>query len=793
MAGPDSWGYMNLLEEVRGKLSKNVKLEAKQGNVKNSQSMGAIEAPIGCFQEKGRTYKFDLEKRYGMKSTADAPIWRWVTRNLTSATSTCRPRADGGASHQADCGVTYNGEILPCAETALFKETTSHAWQIAAWALEREGESSFVMGVWIGKHTEGDATCSWHQQEAGPAPRNDAKLRKAAAALPWGARSAEPREPRPRMQRPVPAIVLAAAEQTAKQAEAEAVAAPGGINSSGRQSRGRNQQLGAETRDALNRRVEAISLDDPIDCSALGCADVAAYVAASGLGAAVGLKGMREALEVLARYGARRDTPGSESGKFKMIEARWGPQMRGGACKWRYVAQEFKWMEQRGDVFAASFSAQTSRPVDFVGIKEGNHGALIADCVKAYYQADETEMVCVEPPAEYLAILAELGRPTDIAWALEKMLPGQRVAGAGWVDKAAESLTRKRRYSHLKRDMLRLMSGGVMLRPNVKRIEDLIYVMGTGKAKPAKVPSSAEEGPTWSPELGEIETAKYRSGVGISRFISPDRANVRRGVQLLVVGYLKGAKTSGVLLKKPVVGMPGEVKLQVHACADFATRPGVQTASSGEAVSCVATSMVMGGKLIKNALEWLGCKVTWGLSTDSRAAKAMINRDGLDLADIADCSAMEQHEELEACSVTTTTSRARQSLLATLLAQGAIVGSATNCELDIYEKKQTTSLVGSAFRVRRERAGDRDAVRAGGIHDLAWRADGVAQVRGPTRKKSSEMREMVQVKGEGNQVQATDDIKRKKKDGGPTTAEKMSQAPCTCKWMNESPRFVALP
>eukprot|EP00959_Pyramimonas_sp_CCMP1952_P259393 5423234-Pyramimonas_sp.AAC.1 len=77
------------------------------------------------------------------------------------------------------------------------------------------------------------------------------------------------------------------------------------------------------------------------------------YVAVSGLEPAVELKGMREALEVPAHYGVHRDIPRSESGEFKKIRARWEPQMRGGVCKWRYVAQEFKWTEQRDDVFAA--------------------------------------------------------------------------------------------------------------------------------------------------------------------------------------------------------------------------------------------------------------------------------------------------------------------------------------------------------------------------------------------------------------------------------------------------------
>ena len=60
-------------------------------------------------------------------------------------------------------------------------------------------------------------------------------------------------------------------------------------------------------------------------------------------------------------------------------------------------------------------------------------------------------------------------------------------------DLKATDVVRQGRYSHLKRDRLRLMSGDVMLRPNVKHIEDLIYVLGMEKAKLAKSSSSTEE------------------------------------------------------------------------------------------------------------------------------------------------------------------------------------------------------------------------------------------------------------------------------------------------------------
>lgn len=122
------------------------------------------------------------------------------------------------------------------------------------------------------------------------------------------------------------------------------------------------------------------------------------------------------------------------------MRARWGPQKRGSEGKWRYVAQEFKWMENRDDVFAASSTAQMSRMIDFVSMKEEAHGTFVTDCVKAYYQADQLEAVCVRPPIEYLRLLEKLGENSDVMWTLHRVLRGQRIASAGRVTTARKSL-----------------------------------------------------------------------------------------------------------------------------------------------------------------------------------------------------------------------------------------------------------------------------------------------------------------------------------------------------------------
>ena len=79
------------------------------------------------------------------------------------------------------------------------------------------------------------------------------------------------------------------------------------------------------------------------------------------------------------------------------------------------MAQEFKWQEVRDDCFAASSTSQTSGTIDVLAVKEG-YATFGADCVKAYYQAEQTEKVCVRPPAEYLEMLARMGQDTDVVW-----------------------------------------------------------------------------------------------------------------------------------------------------------------------------------------------------------------------------------------------------------------------------------------------------------------------------------------------------------------------------------------
>ena len=54
-----------------------------EGSLKDSASMGAVEATIRWFQVKARTLRFDLERRYGKMATPDHILWPWLVRHAS--------------------------------------------------------------------------------------------------------------------------------------------------------------------------------------------------------------------------------------------------------------------------------------------------------------------------------------------------------------------------------------------------------------------------------------------------------------------------------------------------------------------------------------------------------------------------------------------------------------------------------------------------------------------------------------------------------------------------------------
>ena len=116
--------------------------------------------------------------------------------------------------------------------------------------------------------------------------------------------------------------------------------------------------------------------------------------------------------------------------------------------KCRIVGREFKWLEERDDVFAPASSGLTSRTVDQNALKDDDDPddemvTFIIDCVSAFYQTPEdTECYC-DPPKEWLIARRKAGLDTDVVWKLKKQLPGRRIAGERWTTHVATTFQQK--------------------------------------------------------------------------------------------------------------------------------------------------------------------------------------------------------------------------------------------------------------------------------------------------------------------------------------------------------------
>ena len=126
-----------------------------------------------------------------------------------------------------------------------------------------------------------------------------------------------------------------------------------------------------------------------------------------------------------------------------------------------------------------------------------------------------------------------------------------------------------------------------MLRASLKYIDDIVQLMNMGKSKTVTTPSLLKDPPEDSPLLNEEETTRFKSAVGTALYVTPDREDIQRDVQLLaramkaptdfdwkrlvrLVCYLKGTRTLGILMKKPK-GEPGIVKLDMYSAPTLRT------------------------------------------------------------------------------------------------------------------------------------------------------------------------------------------------------------------------------
>ena len=80
---------------------------------------------------------------------------------------------------------------------------------------------------------------------------------------------------------------------------------------------------------------------------------------------------------------------------------------------------------------------------------------------------------------------------------------------------------------------MRLNNGDIMIRPSVKYIDDMVALLDMQDAKTAPCPNLPDERPEDDEPLDSESATTFRSVVGIALYITPDRPDIQRDVQLL--------------------------------------------------------------------------------------------------------------------------------------------------------------------------------------------------------------------------------------------------------------------
>lgn len=272
-----------------------------------------------------------------------------------------------------------------------------------------------------------------------------------------------------------------------------------------------------------------------------------------------------------------------KAGKTK-FSVTWAHTDRGEEVRSRLCCREFKSMDPNMEgVYTPASNQATSRVIDIIAVKK-KQKTQIGDASNAYFHAEETEEIYVQPPAEWLARQRKRHLPDHVMWRMKKQLYGRRKASKafnefmvkeltklGFVQcapaphffrqdekdmdlelhqddwhgtgpdesldwfaeeirkavtvKVSEKLGVGAKYQHLKCGRYRV-EGGTFITGNNKYAKEIIRCLGLEKANPKDTPivNSSTVKDEATPKLDEERKKKYGHCVGVARFMVNQRS-----------------------------------------------------------------------------------------------------------------------------------------------------------------------------------------------------------------------------------------------------------------------------
>ena len=610
------------------------------GKTKDSQSMGLVETNIRRWRGKLCTLRFDVEAKYGRKLTPSHLLWSWIARHAGQLITKFQPRNDGTTPHFGAFGHSYTGEVLPFCETVHFKAPLSKSRQRKGGTRVLKADTAWAKGLWVGKSDNNDEHIVLTPEGKMTARtvrrlpvehRYNQEIFDKVIGQPWQDRLLAIRGvarslPTPSLPAtPVPTQKeLDTATSVVAGAGHEGVASgSGGARPSGDAMQGvesvpappaaglapavsatavtpqrgeKRERSSTDVDDEM--KVNMVSeLHEKIDYSSLESLEEIEVFNRTQYDNKEVAEGKAVGLELLDEFGVYGVEPSSAAAGKHKVDTKWEIAMRGGVLKCRLVGREFRFLEERDDVFAPGSTSTTSRVVDYCALKDDDDPddplvTFVGDCISAFYQTPEEEEFYVDPPPEWLAVRRARGEDCDVVWRLLKQLPGRRKAGRLWIDHCATQFTEEcglERYDPLPqffkgpsgtrllvelhmddfhgvarkseaewfldkaRVVLKLkasdaiisgryehlkrtrikMDTGTLIRPHPKHAQNIIYTLGLENANPAKTPEVEGDRPENSPELTNEKATTFRKCAGHGIYHAIDRTDVQHAVCLL--------------------------------------------------------------------------------------------------------------------------------------------------------------------------------------------------------------------------------------------------------------------
>eukprot|EP00435_Cladocopium_sp_Y103_P027470 s353_g6.t1 len=496
--------FRQIAEALRAKKApgaEGLRIQFEEQPRYSSQSMGSIGAFQKLLREDVLTMRYAVEAEYGITLHTSHNLWPWLVRWCSFLRSRFAVKANQRTAYQDAFDTSYTSQILPFAETVLFKVPISKARRAHNRAVITKGDTTWRQGIFLGRSVtsneyllgteEGAIPARTLRRLADPSRRHNKDLLEKMIGVPWDQGTTIGR-PKRKLEALEPAVVprLIPEESAAEAAETRRAAVPDEPSEVGQvepaSSAGSAPQPAPveiedeNIFDSIPEDAESVPMDVRLSARRAWSGEVEASPDKRARVGGVHVGALYSPVEDVVVYEDEVEdlhtqgdddeerkplTPAElEAGKreeflkmelyktyevvefkpgMKMLDAVWVNKRKpDGTVRCRYCVREFKRGDPRTDVFAVASSTSTSRVVDVVGVKNG-YSYLTGDAENAFWQVPIEEEAYMYPPREWFEEKVHRGDYSlhdQLAWKLLKEWYGRRKAGQSFVEWAAGHL-----------------------------------------------------------------------------------------------------------------------------------------------------------------------------------------------------------------------------------------------------------------------------------------------------------------------------------------------------------------